>query len=422
MEIQVDPNLLFTPILDEGTNEPTGLFTDGPLYILFKEYWAHEPVWLHYMIENHLYNFWSYAWKLPGEPNTTNAMEKGHQWIKSPENLHCVDGAVTLLDQMSVAGVRLSRDAPPIATVPDVPAPVWKKAQELAGKGYCLLSWAFPQKIVQNLPDLADCVVIPSTAMIKEHMPEEATSVKDKMEFLKVWAREFMGIKKKRAGYEKFHNGSWDFDTACDMTTVRLRVTSDPPHYPHLDLHIDLDSNPEPDLDLDPKRKPNPNPYPGLLGPRANPPLPQAIRAAQGDWHLLHLHVSRIPALLPVQALSGMGPAQEGVHGPYPLLYGDRRQAQGTRRCITHQAHQGADDGFLGGPDPTMPSSGCTQGSAPSPCAQQPPPPVHVRCASAPAPVRISPRPLARQPPHPCASAPAPLCVSPRAPARQPPV
>ena len=62
-----DPRLLFEPILDEDTSEPTGLFIDGPLYKLFKNEFADEPVWLSYMEENHLYNKWSRAWGPPGE-------------------------------------------------------------------------------------------------------------------------------------------------------------------------------------------------------------------------------------------------------------------------------------------------------------------------------------------------------------------
>ena len=56
--------------------------------------------------------------------------------------------------------------------------------------------------------------------MVKEHIPESITTAKEKMEYMKVWAREFMGIKKKCGGYTKFHDGSWTFHIACDMTTA----------------------------------------------------------------------------------------------------------------------------------------------------------------------------------------------------------
>lgn len=112
-----DPRLLFEPILDEDTSEPTGLFIDGPLYKLFKNEFADEPVWLSYMEENHLYNKWSRAWGPPGEVRDTNTLERFNLELKGQQHLNSVDGAVTLIENLTVAGGRISRAQSPLAQV-----------------------------------------------------------------------------------------------------------------------------------------------------------------------------------------------------------------------------------------------------------------------------------------------------------------
>ena len=69
---------------------------------------------------------------------------------------------------------------PPLK-VPIVDAKTWKKGQELYSKGYCLLVFSMGSK-----PEYADWVVMPSTNLIKNHIPPEKTTVKQQVDHLRV--------------------------------------------------------------------------------------------------------------------------------------------------------------------------------------------------------------------------------------------
>ena len=45
----------------------------------------------------------------------------------------------------------------------------------------------------------------------------EALDIVEKT-YIKTWAREFSGMCKNPAGYKKLVDGTWDFDTAMDIT------------------------------------------------------------------------------------------------------------------------------------------------------------------------------------------------------------
>ena len=104
-----DKKLLYEAILDDETDEPTGLYIDGPIYTLFKKMWAHEPEWLAYLEEYHLYNSWMRCCHPPGEVRDTNTTERFNLELKSPEHLATVEGAVTLLENSTVTCTRISR-------------------------------------------------------------------------------------------------------------------------------------------------------------------------------------------------------------------------------------------------------------------------------------------------------------------------
>ena len=52
-------------------------------------------------------NLWSNAWTEPGEPTTTNAHERMHEFIKSAEHYDTVEGIGTVVHQsLTVWGAR----------------------------------------------------------------------------------------------------------------------------------------------------------------------------------------------------------------------------------------------------------------------------------------------------------------------------
>jgi hypothetical protein len=67
--------------------------------------------------------------------------------------------------------------------------------------------------------DLAymDMAVLPSTNLIKNHVPEKFTTVQEIIAHISVWAKEFIQLYKKGRAYKKLHDGSYDFDVAMDM-------------------------------------------------------------------------------------------------------------------------------------------------------------------------------------------------------------
>lgn len=212
MQEVLESELLFTPILDEDTGKETGMFSDGPVYIFFKAKYAHEPEWLSYMEESHLYNHTARCWGPAGEPSNTNTTESGNRVMKLPENLRSVEAAATLEEQVCLTGTRLSRASSAIALCPADDQATWKKSQKLVEQGYCLLSCSFGKK-----EEYKDFVVLPSTNLLKHHIPEDLKTVNQQVAHMKVWLKEFCEMKKKGADYVKWHNGSWNFDIAMDM-------------------------------------------------------------------------------------------------------------------------------------------------------------------------------------------------------------
>jgi hypothetical protein len=64
-------------------------------------------------------------------------------------------------------------------------------------------------------------ILIPSTTLVRDHIPESCDTVAKKQEYIKVWSKEFLDLYKKQGKYDKLTksvaNGGWDFDLLNDM-------------------------------------------------------------------------------------------------------------------------------------------------------------------------------------------------------------
>lgn len=192
------PALLF----DDTTNPPT----DGPAYKLFKLKWARQPEMLSYLVTHHLYNKWAYCWGLLAEPRSTNAHERLNQTMKSEMYFDTLMAMGPMLVRSCVVGYRISRDMTPLALAPEVDRETWKRAQTLVKQGWDKLGYKY-----------GDAIVLPSVALIRDHMPKEVTQIADQRQFIKTWSLEFIALLKNPTGYSKAVNGDWDFAVLMDM-------------------------------------------------------------------------------------------------------------------------------------------------------------------------------------------------------------
>ena len=145
-----------------------------------------------YLFEYHMLNLWSNAWSEPGEPTTTNAHERMHEFIKSAEHYDTVEGIGTVVHQSLTVGTRLSQWADPFQQVPAVTAHYWKEAQKLVGKGYFNLGFKLTIKGVEHF-------VFPSTELLKPKesggfLPDDAKTTAQITAFLTTWAKEYAGV------------------------------------------------------------------------------------------------------------------------------------------------------------------------------------------------------------------------------------
>ena len=69
-------------------------------------------------------------------------------------------------------------------------------------------------------------MVVPSRAMLQEHVPDTCTTIQEQTEYMKTWVKEFIALYKKRMKYSKVDMSNppgqdagerWDFDTLMDM-------------------------------------------------------------------------------------------------------------------------------------------------------------------------------------------------------------
>lgn len=60
-------------------------------------------------------------------------------------------------------------------------------------------------------------LMLPSAAMLKNHIPANLVSTTEILKFIKVWATEWLAWRKKPTTYAKLLNGDWNFDVAMDM-------------------------------------------------------------------------------------------------------------------------------------------------------------------------------------------------------------
>jgi hypothetical protein len=81
-----------------------------------------------------------------------------------------------------------------------------------------------------------DAVVVPSTNLIKNHVPATCTTVKDILGHISVWAKEFKQLQRKGAKFNKLNNGDWDFDVAMDMMFSFWILRPIPRYHPKREL------------------------------------------------------------------------------------------------------------------------------------------------------------------------------------------
>jgi len=142
----------------------------------------------------------------PGKPSDTCTLESFNRNLKSVNYFNSVEGMCTVLKRAPTVCMRISRDAPSFAMVPTVPMEDWKKAQKMVADGWCKLGFK-----------LNNSNILPSEAMIKNHVPNTCDTVAKKRDHIKKWAEEFRGVCKNPGGYAKVVNGEWDFDILVDM-------------------------------------------------------------------------------------------------------------------------------------------------------------------------------------------------------------
>ena len=166
----------------------------GALYRMFDAEWRKkiDGALVDYLFEYHMLNLWSNAWNEPGEPTTTNAHERMHEFIKSAEHYDTVEGIGTVVHQSLTVGTRLSQWADPFQQVPAVTAHYWKEAQKLVGKGYFNLGFKLTIKGVEHF-------VFPSTELLKPKesggfLPDDAKTTAQITAFLTTWAKEYAGV------------------------------------------------------------------------------------------------------------------------------------------------------------------------------------------------------------------------------------
>ena len=164
----------------------------GALYRMFDEEWRKriDPALVDYLFQHHMLNLWSNAWNEPGEPTTTNAHERMHEFLKAAEHYDTVEGIGTVIHQSLTVGTRLSQWADPFQVVPAVTAHYWKEAQKLVGKGYFNLGFKVTLDGVQ-------CFVFPSTELLKPVasgglLPDNAKTTAQVTAFLSTWAKEYV--------------------------------------------------------------------------------------------------------------------------------------------------------------------------------------------------------------------------------------
>ena len=90
--------------------------------------------------------------------------------------------------------------------VPAVSKELWSKAQVMKDQGWHLLGYKY-----------GDAMVLPSVALIREHMPATTTQVEDQRKFIKTWALEHIALVKNPKSYKKATDGTWSFDVIMDM-------------------------------------------------------------------------------------------------------------------------------------------------------------------------------------------------------------
>ena len=163
----------------------------GALYRMFDAEWRKkiDGAFVDYLFEYHMLNLWSNAWNEPGEPTTTNAHERMHEFIKSAEHYDTVEGIGTVVHQSLTVGTRLSQWADPFQVVPAVTAHYWKEAQKLVGKGYFNLGFKLTIKGVEHF-------VFPSTELLKPKesggfLPDDAKTPAQIIAFISTWAKEY---------------------------------------------------------------------------------------------------------------------------------------------------------------------------------------------------------------------------------------
>ena len=160
----------------------------------------------------------------PGQPRSTNALERFNRHLKSENFFNSVEGAGTVILRTAVVGHRLSRDIEPFQMVPKPTQMDWKKAQKMIKSGW------------QNLGFKMGAVyVFPSEKLLEDHLPPDADTVEAKRRHIKTWAKEFASLVKNPTGYYKLTSGEWDFDILMDMMFSFWVLRPVPPDHKQLD-------------------------------------------------------------------------------------------------------------------------------------------------------------------------------------------
>jgi hypothetical protein len=130
----------------------------------------------------------------PGQACGTAGHERSHATMKGGCFFSNIAGMGNAIQNATTVGRNLFTLQERVARVPKSYPDLWKKAQKLIAINYMGISWHITLNDEQ-------CIIVPSTKMLKEHVPDTLTTWEDKRKFVKTWAAEYTAMLKNPDRY-----------------------------------------------------------------------------------------------------------------------------------------------------------------------------------------------------------------------------